>query len=68
LSGWGIEAQHPDDFLSTILGEQPEAVLRKIQEQAATIDRTVPELLRTLSAGVPRFAASVGARLVLDIG
>ena len=66
LSDWGIEAQHPDEFLVNIFGNQPAAVVSKLRDQAKTIDRTLPELLRTLGAGVPRFAAEVASGLGLD--
>jgi predicted nucleic acid-binding protein len=67
LSDWAIEAQHPDEFLVNILGNQPSAVVSKLRDQAKTIDRTLPDLLRTLGAGVPRFAAEVASGLGLNI-
>ncbi len=67
LSEWGIKARHPDDFLIELLSHDPEPVFRKLRDQAATIDRTVPALLQTLRTGVPRFAADVALRLGLDI-
>jgi hypothetical protein len=65
LSDWGIEAQHPDEFLIDLLGHHPAAVVSKLQDQAATIGRTIPELLRTLQIGVPRFAIAVASKLAL---
>ncbi len=62
LTGWGIEAVHPDDFLIEILERHSEVVITKLQDQAETIGRTLPELLRTLHGGVPRFAAQVAFR------
>jgi predicted nucleic acid-binding protein len=67
LSKWRIEARHPDNFLIELLSHDPEAVVGKLLDQAATIDRPLPAVLRTLRAGVPRFAADVASRLGLDI-
>jgi predicted nucleic acid-binding protein len=66
LRAWGIEAQHPDEFLINILSHGPTPVISKLRDQAATIDRTLPELLQTLRSGVPRFAAEVASGLGLD--
>lgn len=66
LSAWGLEARHPDDFLIDLFGHHQTAVISKLQDQAATIDRTILELLRTLQIGVPRFAAAVASRLAID--
>jgi hypothetical protein len=67
LSKWAIVPRHPDDFLIDLLNSHPVALASKLQDQASTIDRTLPELLRTLSAGVPRFVAEVAYRLALEI-
>ena len=67
LSDWGIEAKHPDEFLVYILGNHQTSVVSKIRDQATAIGRTLPELLRTLRTGVPRFAAEVASGLGLDI-
>lgn len=60
---WGIEAQHPDDFLSRLFDADSELVVSNLQGQAGTIGRTLPELLRTLSLSVPKFSAQVGIEL-----
>jgi predicted nucleic acid-binding protein len=57
LAPWDIEARHPDDFLLDLNARNPKAVASRLQEQSTTIGRTLPELLRTLHSGVPRFAA-----------
>lgn len=59
LSEWGVEAQHPDKFLVDLLDLSPTAVISKLHYQAATIGRTLSELLRTLRVGVPQFADTV---------
>jgi hypothetical protein len=51
LARYGIEAQHPDDFVMYLLGLDPALVARIIREQAAALNkpaRTVAELLETL--------------------
>ena len=62
LSNWKVEVRHPDQFLIDILNADAGEVIAKLHAQAATIGRTVPLLLRTLSATVPEFAAEVGRR------
>lgn len=61
LSEWGIEAQHPDRFLMGLYIVNPETVASRIQQQAAAIGRTLPELLSTLCIGVPGFAAMISS-------
>lgn len=60
LSEWGIEAQHPDQFLMALHALDPGAVTSRLRDQAATIGRSLPELLLTLGAGVPGFAGLIG--------
>jgi predicted nucleic acid-binding protein len=67
LLEWDIDARHPDEFLVDLLGHHPAAVISKLQDQAATIGRTIPELLQPLQTGVPRFAAKAASRPGLDI-
>jgi hypothetical protein len=67
LRKWRIEARHPDEFLVDLLGHHPAAIVSKLRDQAATIGRTIPQLLQTLQIGVPRFAGIIGARLALNI-
>jgi predicted nucleic acid-binding protein len=62
LRKWHIEARHPDEFLVDLLGHHPAAIVLKLQDQAATIGRTLPQLLQTLQTGVPRFAGMIGLR------
>jgi hypothetical protein len=67
LRKWRIEACHPDKFLVDLLGHHPAATVLKLQDQAATIGRTIPQLLQTLQIGVPRFAGMISARLAPNI-
>jgi predicted nucleic acid-binding protein len=67
LSEWGIEAQHPDDFLLYQYDLNPTVVISKLHEQAANIGRTLAALLNTLQKGVPEFADKVARKLELEI-
>ena len=67
LEKWKIEARHPDGFLIHLYTRNPQAVGSRLHDQAATIGRTLPELLRTLRTGVPKFAALVAAELGLIV-
>ena len=51
LKTYGIEAQHPDDFVLDLLDLAPGAVANVLLEQAASLKnppRTIPDLLDTL--------------------
>ena len=51
LSQYDIEAQHPDDFISSLLESDPEEVLRAFQAQVATLKKppkTAEEVLEVL--------------------
>ena len=52
----GIEARHPDQFLMDLYEVDPDTVASRLHEQAATIGRSLQDLLNTLRAGVPNFA------------
>jgi predicted nucleic acid-binding protein len=67
ISPWGIEAQHPDEFLIHLYDLDPVVVIAKLQDQCMTIGRSLPELLRTLRTGVPRFADAIASKLALEI-
>jgi predicted nucleic acid-binding protein len=62
LRKWNVEAVHPDAFLIALYVRNPDAVVSRLHNQAATIRRTLPDLLNTLRIGVPRFAAAIAAR------
>lgn len=66
LSEWGIEPQHPDQFLLNLFELYPAEVLTKLDDQAATIDRTLPRLLSTLRVAVPQFASAVASKADLE--
>lgn len=51
LSGYGIEAQHPDEFVSTLISLNAEVVYTAVKEQRARLKRpskSVEDFLVTL--------------------
>ena len=67
LEEWGIEAQHPDEFLIHLVDLYPDVIVSKLHAQAATIGRSLPEILRTLRKGVPQFASAIASKLALEL-
>ena len=67
LAEWGIEAQHPDEFLIHLVDLYPAVVVSKLHDQAATIGRSLSELLTTLRNGVPHFASTIASKLALEL-
>ncbi len=63
LAPFGIEAQHPDDFVLSLIAVAPRAVSRIIVEQAAALrnpPRSIAELLDTLrKQGLARSVAKL---------
>ncbi|MBI1313403.1 PIN domain-containing protein [bacterium] len=63
LAPFGIEAQHPDDFICHLLDLAPETVCESIRQQRAALKnppKTVAELLDTLrNEGLPKTAAAL---------
>jgi hypothetical protein len=62
LEPYGLEAQHPDEFLCNLLDLDQGRVLQAVNEQAADLRRpphTVLELLEALGKSVPNFAELV---------
>ena len=58
----GIEAQHPDEFLSNLFDLYPDLLTAIVQSQAADLKkppRTFEEIVAALAKLVPDFAASV---------
>jgi len=58
----GIEAQHPDEFLSNLFDLDPDSLTGIVQSQAADLKkppRTFEEVVGALSKLVPDFAAAV---------
>ncbi len=67
LNPWAIESQHPDDFLVYQYDLNPAVVISKLHGQAANINRSLANLLRTLRKGVPIFADTIARNLELDL-
>lgn len=66
LAPYGLEAQHPDEFLCNLLDLDPSRVLQAVFEQAADLRRpphTVLEVLERLGETVPDFAEIIRAML-----
>lgn len=62
LAPWGIEAQHPDVFLSYLYNLSPDLVANVVRQQAQDLQRppiSVDELLDILGKQVPEFASKV---------
>jgi predicted nucleic acid-binding protein len=59
---WGVEAMHPDEFLSILQAKRPGVVLEVVTEQAGDLTNppwTLDELLDALAKVVPQFVAAV---------
>jgi hypothetical protein len=63
MEPWGILAVHPQSFLIELFYRQQELVLAKLERQAADRSRSLPQLLKILTAVVPDFAAVVSEAL-----
>lgn len=59
LEHWGVQALHPQLFLSEIFRQEQALVLAKLEQQAADRNRSLRQLLEILSATVPDFVAIV---------
>lgn len=60
LAPYGIEAQHPDTFLTDLVDLAPEVMHQVIEEQAAALrnpPQTYDDILDNLTGQVPQFAA-----------
>ncbi len=58
----GIEAQHPDEFLSNLFDLDPDSLTEIVQGQAADLKkppRTFEDIVGALAKLVPDFAAAV---------
>jgi predicted nucleic acid-binding protein len=62
LAEWQIEARRPDQFLTDLYALDPKTVISRLREQAATIGRSLPDLLTTLRLGAPNFAVMIAAK------
>jgi predicted nucleic acid-binding protein len=56
---WAVEAVGPSAFLERLYTMAPELVCDRIREQAANLERTLPEQLNVLARAVPSFIAIV---------
>lgn len=66
LEPWGVEAQHPDVFLTHLFDLSPDLVTDVVRQQAEDLQRpplTVETLLDILSKQVPEFANKVKLRI-----
>ena len=66
LENLRMEAVHPDEFLMRLYEREPAIVVAKLQDQAATIQRDLGQILTTLRAAVPKFAAMVAESTRLE--
>ena len=66
LAEWEIEARHPDSFLMDLYALDPETVASRLRDQAATIGRSLSDLLVTLRVGVPKFATMISLQIGND--
>ena len=54
-SPWNIEAAGPSIFLEDLYADAPSIVIERIRQQAADLDRGLPEQLAVLAKAVPSF-------------
>jgi predicted nucleic acid-binding protein len=66
LATWGVLALHPQSFLIEIFCREQDAVMTKLQQQAADRGRTLRQLLDILNATVPDFVAVVSASIARE--
>lgn len=52
---WNIEAVGPSAFLEVLYSDAPAIVIERIRQQAADLDRGLPEQLAVLAKAVPSF-------------
>lgn len=52
---WGVEAVGPSSFLEQIYAVAPSIVIDRIRQQAADLERGLPEQLGVLAKAVPSF-------------
>lgn len=67
VAPYGIQVQHPDEFLLGLLALQPSLAVEVLRVQAASLTRpplTIHDVLDALAvAGVPQFAAAIRTRV-----
>ncbi len=65
LAHWGIEAQHPDDFLVHQYHLDRTTTIGKLCAQARDVGRSLPELLPTLAQSTPKFVKLLSKDLAI---
>ena len=63
LDPWGVRVLHPQSFLIEIFRQEQQAVMAKLEQQAADLRRSVRQLLDILSTTVPDFVSIVSAAI-----
>lgn len=63
LEKWGIEAQHPQDYLITLFEMKPELVISVLHNAATKHHQTAQQRLAKLAAAIPRFAEHVAEQM-----
>lgn len=59
LEKWGIEAQHPQEYLITLYEMKPELVISRLYDAGAKHGQTPQQRLAKLSGTIPRFVSYV---------
>ena len=65
-SPWNIEAVGPSAFLETLYSDAPDIVIERLRQQAADLDRGLPEQLTVLAKAVPSFVEILRRDLQLE--
>lgn len=68
LEQWGIEAQHPQDYLITLYEMKPELVISRLHDAAAKHKQTPQQRLAKLAAAIPRFTEYVAEEMKWKLG
>ena len=63
IGQWGIEAQHPQDYLITLFEMKAELVVSRLHEAAAKRGQTPQERLSMLKIALPRFSSIVAEQM-----
>jgi predicted nucleic acid-binding protein len=63
LEQWGIEAQHPQDYLIILFEMKPELVISVLHNAAAKHHQTPQQRLAKLAVAIPRFAEHVAEQM-----
>ncbi|MEM7393219.1 MAG: hypothetical protein AAF492_12815 [Verrucomicrobiota bacterium] len=66
LEPWGVEAQHPQDFVLNLYSINSKVVLGKLTTMAADTNSNLKELLVQLKKTLPTFAKRINDDLELE--